>query len=67
MTDYIVTLKDFGLLSEDQWLAVHLNRPVKGQRLDNLPFFSVPWRFCNCYGFFLVFEILNFQTFSQSR
>jgi len=35
--------------------------PVKEQRFDNLPFFSVPWRFCNCYGFFLVFEILNFR------
>jgi len=26
-----------------------------------LAVFSVPRRFCNCYGFFLVFEILNFR------
>ena len=49
------------------WLAVHLNRPVKGQRLDNLAFFSVPWRFCNCYGFFLVFEILNFRQINSTQ
>jgi len=45
---------------------VHLNRPVKGQRLDNLAVFSVPWRFCNCYGFFLVFEILNFRQINST-
>jgi len=38
---------------------MHLCRPAKGQRLESLPAFSVPWRFCNCYGFFLVFEILK--------
>ena len=46
---------------------MHLNRPVKGQRLDNLAFFSVPWRFCNCYGFFLVFEILNFRQINSTQ
>ena len=48
------------------WLAVHLNRPVKGQRLNNLAFFSVPRRFCNCYDFFLVFEILNFRQINST-
>jgi len=46
---------------------VHLNRPVKGQWLDNLAVFSVPWRFCNCYGFFLVFEILNFRQINSTQ
>jgi len=45
---------------------VHLNRPVKGQRLDNLEVFSMPRRFCNCYGFFLVFEILNFRQINST-
>ena len=45
---------------------MHLNRPVKGQRLDNLAVFSVPWRFCNCYGFFLIFEILNFRQINST-
>ena len=49
------------------WLAMHLNRPVKGQRLDNLAVFSVPWRFCSCYGFFLVFEILNFRQINSTQ
>jgi len=49
------------------WLAVHLNRPVKEQRLDNLAVFSVPRRFCNCYGFFLVFEILNFRQINSTQ
>ena len=52
---------------QSQWLAVHLNRPVKGQRLDNLAVFSVPWRFCNCYGFFVVFEILNFRQINSTQ
>ena len=48
-------------------LAMHLCSPVKGQRLDKLPVFSVPWRFCNCYGFFLVFEILNIRQISSTQ
>jgi len=39
----------------------------QGQRLDNLPDFSVLWRFCNCYGFFLVFEILNFRQINSTQ
>jgi len=27
----------------------------------------VPWRFCNCYGFFLVFEILNFRQTNSTQ
>ena len=46
---------------------MHLNRPVKGQRLDNLVVFSVPRRFCNCYDFFLVFEILNFRQINSTQ
>ena len=30
--------------------------PTKGRWRDNLLVYSVPWRFCNCYGFLLVFE-----------
>jgi len=30
-------------------------------------FFSVPWRFCNCYGFLLVFEILNFRQINSTQ
>jgi len=41
--------------------------PVKGLRLDNLAVFSVPWRFCNCYGFFPVFEILNFRQINSTQ
>jgi len=49
------------------WLAVHLIRPVKGQRLDNLAvFFGFP-AFCNCYGFFLVFDILNFRQINSTQ
>ena len=36
-------------------------------RHDNLPFFSVPWCFCNCYGFFLVFEIPNFCQINSTQ
>ena len=42
-------------------------RDGQGQRLDNLAFFSVPWRFCNCYGFFLVFEIINFRQINSTQ
>jgi len=35
--------------------------PDKGQPLDNLPVFALPWIIYNCYGFFLVFEISNFR------
>jgi len=49
------------------WLAMHLCPSVKGKRLDNLLFFLVPWRFCNCYDFFLVFEILNFRQINSTQ
>jgi len=29
--------------------------------------FSVPWHFCNCCGFFLVFEILNFRQIVSTK
>ena len=41
-------------------LAIHHYPPVKGQRPDNLAFFSVPWRFCTSYGCFIVFDLLIF-------
>jgi len=59
-TGYTIRCK-FGLL------CMHLYRPVKGQRLDNLPVFMVPWRLCKCYGFFLVFEILNFRRINSTQ
>ena len=46
---------------------MHLNRPVKGQRLHKRAVFSVPWRFCNCCDFFLVFEILNFRQINSTQ
>jgi len=49
------------------WLAIHLYPPAMGQLLENLPFCSMPWRFCNCYGFFLVFEILNFRQINATQ
>jgi len=35
--------------------------------LHNHLFFLVPWRFCNCYGLFLVFEILDFRQIHSTQ